>query len=156
MSNWAIKVSFKYGWIISTFFVFTLLCRILFVIFQSVQVRYNKSLIITHFNLTAFKMWLVSGPVKTCLLFVLWDKIQVQRWLLLSSPHWAVGNVKDLFGPISASVTKEYEKAIKTKGQRSKRQLFYPLRWLIYVSNSVVSTKLPAIKITDWLSRLYC
>ena len=25
------------------------------------------------------------------------------------------------------------------------RQLFYPLRWLIYVFNSVVNTKLPAI-----------
>ena len=32
-----------------------------------------------------------------------------------------------------------------TKGQRSKRKLFYPLRWLIYVFNSVVNTKLPAI-----------
>ena len=28
---------------------------------------------------------------------------------------------------------------------RSKRQLFYPLRWLIYVFNPVVNTKLPAI-----------
>ena len=31
-----------------------------------------------------------------------------------------------------------------TKGWRSKRQLFYPFRWLIYVFNSVVNTKLPA------------
>ena len=31
----------------------------------------------------------------------------------------------------------------QTKGQRSKRQLFHPLRWLIYVFNSVVNTILP-------------
>ena len=32
-----------------------------------------------------------------------------------------------------------------TKGLRSKRQLFYTLRWPIYVFNSVVNTKLPSI-----------
>ena len=32
-----------------------------------------------------------------------------------------------------------------TKGYRSKCQLFYPLRWPIYVFNSVVNTKLPVI-----------
>ena len=32
-----------------------------------------------------------------------------------------------------------------TKGLRSKRQLFYSLRWPIDVFNSVVNTKLPAI-----------
>ena len=32
-----------------------------------------------------------------------------------------------------------------SKGERSKRQLFYSLRWLIYVFNPVVNTKLPAI-----------
>ena len=31
------------------------------------------------------------------------------------------------------------------KGQHSKRQLFYSLRWLIHVFNPVVNTKLPAI-----------
>ena len=31
------------------------------------------------------------------------------------------------------------------KGQHSKRQLSYSLRWLIYVFNPVVKTKLPAI-----------
>ena len=32
-----------------------------------------------------------------------------------------------------------------TLAKRSKGQLFYPLRWLIYIFNSVVNTKLPAI-----------
>ena len=45
---------------------------------------------------------------------------------------------------ISFQVAKVFSESV-TKSSSSKRQLFYSLRWPIYVFNSVANTKLPAI-----------